>query len=320
MKNIKIYHEKRFENRSACFYISCMKPKMNKFKSKRFIPSELPFSILLVWNTPDGYPCRNPQLNQREFWKITYVTQGTGIMQINGKRYPVSKGSICLSHPDDQTTWELQEPIQVYNILFMLRFIESELKHLHDPGNFLSVFDQSFQPENSWNHNFLHLLDSNRKILSIIKKMYGEYEHKGILSDELLRCYLLELLIELARHSDRTYRRKRRKEIIGYIHDCLQKTFASGLDLRHIADKTGFSVSYLQAFYKDKTGESIGKTLLRIRLLKAQELLRGTDLPIEQLCRNCGFPDPADFYHVFKRETGETPGTWRKKSREVQDK
>ena len=292
-----------------------MEQKMNKFKSKRYIPSDLPLSIMLVWNHPYGYPCGDPRLNQREFWKITYITQGSGIMLINGKRYPVSEGSICLSHPDDRTTWELQAPIQLYNILFMHRFIESELKRIHDPIGFFSVFHPEFTPEDSLNHPFLHLLDANKKIFGLIRKMFFEYEHMSMFSEELLRLYLLELLIELARRSFRSSHQKRREGLIEYIRSHLQKFCMDPLNIRRIAEETGYSYGYLQSFYKQKTGESIGNTLLRIRIRKAQDLLCGTDLPIEQLCRNCGFPDPADFYHVFKRETGETPGAWRRKSR-----
>ena len=301
-------------------YFFLMETKLNKFSAKEWIPSELPFVIMLARNGPDVYPQGNPELNQRDFWKIVYIIKGHGIIRINGKQYPVAPGFICLSHPDDLTTFELEEELLLYNILFMQKFIEPELRRIHDPGNFFSVFDQSFQPENSLNHDFLHLLDSNRKILFLIKKMYGEYEHRGILSDELLRFYLLELLIELARRSVQSYRRKRRKEVVSFIQDYLQKTFASELDLRHIADETGFSVGYLQTFYKNKTGESIGKTLLRIRIREVRELLRGTDMPIEQICRSCGFTDPSDFYRIYKRETGETPGAWRKKSRRIQEK
>lgn len=310
-----IYHRKRFENISTCSYISCMEQKMNKFKSKKYIPSELPLSIKLVWNTPDGYPCGDPQRNQREFWKITYVIQGTGIMVINGKRYPVSEGSICLSHPDDLTTWELQAPIQLYNILFMLRFIESDLKRIYDPGGFFAVFNSEFTPENSQDHVSLHLLDANEKIFGLIRKMFFEYEHMSLFSEELLRLYLLELLIALARRSFHSCHQKRREELVEYIRTHLQKSCMKPLNIRRIAEETGYSYGYLQSFYKRRTGESIGNTLLKIRLRKAQDLLRGTDLPIEQLCRNCGFPDPSDFYHVFKRETGETPGSWRRKSR-----
>lgn len=288
---------------------------MNKFESKNYIPSELPLSIMLVWNTPDGYPCGEPKLNQREFWKITYITQGTGIMLINGKRYPVSEGSICLIHPDDQTTWELRTPIQLYNILFMYRFIESDLKSFHDPNGFFSVFNPEFIPENSLSHPLLHLLDTNKRILNIIKRMLFEYEHMSPFSEELLHIYLLELLLSLARHSFRSYHQKRRKELIEYIRSYLQKFCMNPLKIRRIAEEMGYSYGYLQSFYKQKTGESIGKTLLKIRIQKVQDFLSETNLPIEQLCRKCGFKDPSDFYHIFKRETGETPGSWRKKSR-----
>lgn len=315
-----IYHKERLENISTCSYISSMKPKTNKIKSKKYIPSDLPLSIMLVWNHPYGYPCGDPQLNQREFWKITYITQGTGIMLINGKRYPISAGSICLVHPNDQTTWELQTPIQLYNILFMYHFIEPELKRIHDPYGFFSVFDPEFTPENSLNHPLLHLLDAGKRILNLIKRMHFEYEHMSSFSEELLRFYLLELLIALARRSFRSYHQKRREELIEHIRSYLQKFCMNPLNIRQIAEETGYSYGYLQSFYKQKTGESIGNTLLKNRLRKAQELLCETDLPIEQLCRDCGFPDPSDFYRIYKRETGETPGKWRKRSRQIREK
>lgn len=287
----------------------------NKFEAKNYIPSELPFSIRLDRNGPDVYPCGKPELHQRDFWKIVYIVSGSGILLINGRRCPFSAGFVCLIHPDDLTTWELTEKITLYNILFLQRFIADSLKKWSDSRGFFSIFEPRFQPERSLNHELLHLLDANRSIFALIRKMSHEYEQPDIHSGELLRLYLLELLIGLARLSFHSYVRRRKDEVAGFIRSYLESDCREPLNIRKIAEETGFSRGYLLTLYKQKTGETIGTTLLKIRIRKALQLLFETNLTIERICYECGFSDPANFYRTFKRETGMNPGACRRQNR-----
>ena len=118
-----------------------MKPELLKFTASQFFRKNIPFTIFQVQNRPEVYPVGDVQLHTREFWKITYITEGSGILRINNRSYSFSPGFVWLSHPDDVTTWELSEPITLYNILFLQNFIEYYLQRLNKDHLFFSIFD-----------------------------------------------------------------------------------------------------------------------------------------------------------------------------------
>jgi LacI family transcriptional regulator len=63
----------------------------------------------------------------------------------------------------------------------------------------------------------------------------------------------------------------------------------------------------------------VGRTMLseirRVRVESAKRLLSTTELSIEEIARHCGFPTATKLGIAFRRETGETPGAYRKKYR-----
>lgn len=48
-----------------------------------------------------------------------------------------------------------------------------------------------------------------------------------------------------------------------------------------------------------------------LRMEKAKELLRGTSLPVKEVCVQVGYEDPRVFLRRFKKYTGKTPGQYR---------
>ena len=157
-----------------------MKPELLKFTASQFFRKNIPFTIFQVQNRPEVYPVGDVQLHTREFWKITYITEGSGILRINNRSYSFSPGFVWLSHPDDVTTWELSEPITLYNILFLQNFIEYYLQRLNKDHLFFSIFDPEYKLELSMNHELVHLLDANSKIYPLIRKMEHEFEQDNI--------------------------------------------------------------------------------------------------------------------------------------------
>lgn len=290
-----------------------MESGLIKFTASQFFRKNLPFTIFSVKHYPEVYPVGNIQLHTRKFWKITYITEDSGILRINGRSYSFSPKFVWLSHPNDVTTLELSESISLYNILFLQKFIDDWPKHLDNAYGFFSIFDPEYKPELSMNHELIHLLDANCKIYPLIRKMEHEFEQDDINGEELLRLYLIELLIELSRLSVHSYTKKRKEEIAHSITSYLEKHYRETLNIQKIADEFGYSRGYLFSFFKQKTGTTIGQMLWSIRLKKAKQLLLETELPVEKICYQCGFSDVSNFYRSFKKKMGKSPAEFRKR-------
>ncbi|MEZ4961857.1 MAG: two-component regulator propeller domain-containing protein [Saprospiraceae bacterium] len=74
------------------------------------------------------------------------------------------------------------------------------------------------------------------------------------------------------------------------------------------------SISRTQLFRKTKalTGESPVRLIQQMRLRKAKELLRTTELNVSEIAYEVGFTDPAYFSRAFNKEFGMSPSTIRK--------
>lgn len=288
------------------------KEKQYVYQVKKYITQDMQIAIQYTRHTPKDFTVFENKLYKREFWKITYIVSGCGILKINNRRYPVTPGFVCLIHPDDLTTMELTEDIILYNVLFLDKLIAPDLKKLYSSYDFFSLFDPDFKPEKSLNHYNLHLLNSNRNILAIIRKMFHEYQYQDVNTKELLRFQLLELLINLARLSNSLFAKRRRDNIVDFVTSYMCEHYQKPLSISQIANEFGISKGYLFSFYRKHAGETIGRKLLKIRLAKAKELLTETNMKIESLCYYCGFSDLCNFYKVFKRESGCSPGKYRK--------
>ncbi len=82
-----------------------------------------------------------------------------------------------------------------------------------------------------------------------------------------------------------------------------------------IAAQLGVSVGYLNEAVKQSTGLTPGRLIRGARTLEAKRLLASTDLTVGRVARQVGFADPAYFCRFFRRETGVSPGDFRREAR-----
>ncbi|MFA6930376.1 MAG: AraC family transcriptional regulator [Lentisphaeria bacterium] len=280
------------------------------FTAKSFFRLNMPgFALLHTQNAPDLYPEHNNIFHKREFWQVFYIETGQGILLQNGSRYSFQAGFCGVRHPDDLTTYRLKQPITLYNILFKRSFLENFISFMSKKNPFFSLFEKS--PQNMPEHDLIHLLDANRVIISLIHKMEAEYYCSNPDSEEMLRVQLMELLLRMSRLSSSSTPQRLHRRMIPLTMKYLQQHFREKIQIGGIAEKFGFSRSYFLSLFKRKTGKTIGQTLLYFRLLHAKNLLFSSNLPIEQVCYDSGFSEIANFYKVFRRETGMPPGQFR---------
>ncbi len=79
-----------------------------------------------------------------------------------------------------------------------------------------------------------------------------------------------------------------------------------------IADRLNMSSAYLGRLFHESLQISISQYINQIRVEKAEELLRSTALPVENIAEKVGFSNPKYFYVVFKNVCGKTPLQYRK--------
>lgn len=92
----------------------------------------------------------------------------------------------------------------------------------------------------------------------------------------------------------------------------LKQNFTRKLTLEETAAHVGFSAAYFSRVFRQELGMPWGEYLSRLRIEHSMALLRGTDLPVGEICQRAGFEDQSYFIKVFRRYAGMTPGRYRK--------
>ena len=84
-----------------------------------------------------------------------------------------------------------------------------------------------------------------------------------------------------------------------------------GITVQQLADHANISLRSLQMRFKKALQHSPGEEIRRIRIDKASELLRETNLSMIQIAQACGFSNQTSFGTTFKRIVGQTPTEYR---------
>jgi two-component system, response regulator YesN len=83
------------------------------------------------------------------------------------------------------------------------------------------------------------------------------------------------------------------------------------LSLNKIAAQVNLSPSHFSVVYSHETGQTFKEYLTEIRIKKAKELLRMTNLKSTEISYQVGYSDPHYFSHVFGKYTGFSPKEFR---------
>lgn len=98
---------------------------------------------------------------------------------------------------------------------------------------------------------------------------------------------------------------------IKHIIVTIDASLEGDLSLKRFADELFLNTSYLSTLFKKETGQTLTDYVNKTRISAAQKLLKGTNLPTQEIATMCGIPDIHYFTKLFRRETGMTPKKWR---------
>lgn len=86
----------------------------------------------------------------------------------------------------------------------------------------------------------------------------------------------------------------------------------SNLTQANMAEQLGVSSAYFSRLFSSTMGVTYLRYLNRFRVSLSLNLLRNTDMTVEDISVKCGFPSTRSYISAFKTEYGITPTAWRK--------
>ena len=101
------------------------------------------------------------------------------------------------------------------------------------------------------------------------------------------------------------------KDIVERAKTYIKKHSSENISLKDVADHISLSPIYFGAFFKQHTGENFSNYLKNVRLEKALDYLKNTDMPISTICESVGYKNTTYFYDLIRLRTGMTPNEYR---------
>lgn len=162
----------------------------------------------------------------------------------------------------------------------------------------------SAAPEYFYCRNFEKVIETLDEIILLNENG----NNKILLQSRLL--YLLNLIHNNSKNSN--LNNPQALETISKAKKYIKSNFMNEITLKDISTAVNLSPIYFHNIFTGVTGISPHDYLINCRICEAKKLLWNSQIPLEMIAENCGFGCQQYFNKIFKKETGTTPGKYRK--------
>ena len=91
----------------------------------------------------------------------------------------------------------------------------------------------------------------------------------------------------------------------------MEHNYSRELTVEELADVCKLNRSYFSKIFKENMGCPPQEFLIRLRLSKAADLMKGTGNSIGVIAAQCGYPNQLHFSRAFRKRYGLSPREWR---------
>lgn len=262
------------------------------------------------------YDIRKPVLCPYDC-RLFFIEEGNACITADGTEYALSKDDVLIIHSGIVYRVAPENPqtkILAFNFDFTFTHsaltipIPPDSPEAFDERNLLSC--QLFSDLTAFNR--VVFLRDMRVGYELLSDAHREYKKNLYFSDTLAGSYLGQFLALCARRqadpsadagSTVTDR------IISYLHKNYQKNITN----ESLAKEFNYHPNYISSLIRAKTGMSLHRYFLHIRIRRAISMLETTDLSVTEIAQMVGFCDVSYFSNYFRKVTGRAPKYYRQK-------
>lgn len=148
-------------------------------------------------------------------------------------------------------------------------------------------------------------------IMQVFSVLLGRMRSEPFGFEPLITASVWELIAAVLNAVRKQGSRSRNHDVVRQAKLVLERQSEGLPVIEDLAAEVGLSPSHFQQLFKESTGFSPYQYHLQIKIRRACEMLRGTDLPVKQVARLLHFESVYHFSTLFKKKTGFSPSQWR---------
>ena len=248
---------------------------------------------------PEGYLAR-PQ--RPAFHQVHVVSRGHCAPEIDFARVALQRGTVAWSHPGQVLRFDVHADVEGWLLMFTADALEGELADERAlPRAGPSIDLGSSRADVEW------LLERVRRI------SVGSADHERI---RLLHHLLHALLFTLRREAIREGATSSAPTSTAFalFRREVEHRFATTRRLEDYERIVGYSSKTLTRATRAASGLSAKQYIDQRVLLEGRRLLAHTNLTVGEVSGRVGFSEPTNFIKFFRREGGESPAEFRRRS------
>jgi len=101
-------------------------------------------------------------------------------------------------------------------------------------------------------------------------------------------------------------------KVISQAKRYIEENLKENINLKDIANSVNLSPIYFHNIFTAACGLSPHDYLIDCRIIEAKKQLWSSNIPMQKVAENCGFSSQPHLNRIFKKETGISPGQYRK--------
>lgn len=274
------------------------------------IEKDYPFFVQRLEDAPDHALSTN--LRRHTYYLAIWVTAGSGLHIVDFEKTEIRPNSLYFVRPGQVQQWLVDSPVTGLVCLF-----NEAIFHVHGAHQFFN--ELSFlAPFVKTSSHFIEDEEQAATVRLFFEKILDAYEVAEWGQGAEILSWLQLLCIYAERRTE--------EELLNYTltpsqqitRDFLQLADCEALEehnLSFYAGKLGITVGHLTETVKAVYGISAGELLRNRLILEAKRLLAHTDYTMAEIADKLNYTDPSYFGRAFKRDTGQTPNSFRKEFR-----
>ncbi len=253
---------------------------------------------------------KKTRLHKHDFLEMVYVIEGKAVHALNNTTAIIKKGDYFIIDYEAYHQYNAVENMNlvIINILFKPEMIDKVLMRCHSFQDLINHYLIRF------NYTMLEKVptdfifhDDDGTVFALIEKMQYEFERKNSGYIEMMRCYLIEIIIKTMRRISKHNTNIAYNDCSRYIVDYIEENYMKPVSLSDISRELNFSLPYTCKKFKNDVGISFIEYLQKKRIEQSCRLILNTDKKISEIAELVGYQDTKFFNRVFKKHLRITP-------------
>jgi len=253
-------------------------------------------------------------LHTHAFNELVVITSGKCDHIIDSTLYEIKAGDVFVLKGDTAHGFFNVGNVCLFNVMYLSDEPVLDYDYLKKLPGFQALFfvEPLYRKTDGFNHRLRLDAQGIRFAQRLLSLMLAESAQPEDGFNHPLHIYFTSLILFLSREYGRTLNNDSSIMQISDTLAYMERNFHEPLTVRELAGKAYMSERNFTRVFMKSYHMPPKEYIIRLRVRRAGDQLRGTDWPVTRIAFDCGFNDANYFSRCFKQITGSTPSEYRR--------